>query len=273
MAGHDDMPGWKRAVRGNQCTKVGVLHLWWRIIQAYLLIYGALGDDVVARPNYGIYYHRAFDITPTSDYWTHTFKIAMPAEHETTSDAERPPVETILVRTLARIDILRDQAIKDMNSAVTEIKRLIPETRIPEDRDRRALIPFFGDVGRVLFGSATEKQVRAVMGHIKILKSQTGELYEMFQEQSESYASYMHTADRRMGNAIEAIRQNHEIINNFTMAITADLGTLTYTVAVIIEHLTEQIQLYELYNTDKLVCNVNEQTTLVESGCKHFIHS
>ena len=186
----------------------------------------------------------------------------MPAAHDLTPEEDLTK-ETILNKALSRIVMLRNHAIREMNDVTNQIRQMIPETPIPDARDRRSLLPFVGDLSSTLFGTATNKQVKVIARHMKVLKEQTGMLKHVFQEQSENFISHMHTEDRRMTNAIKAIQSNHEIIDKFTITVQAKFGHLVVAVGLIVEHLTEQVELSA--ELERRVENLN-------IGVKDLIH-
>ena len=186
----------------------------------------------------------------------------MLAAHDLTPEEDLTK-ETILNKALSRIVMMRNHAIREMNDVTNKIRQMIPETLIPDARDRRSLLPFLGDLSSTLFGTATNKQVKVIARHIKVLKEQTGNLKHVFQEQSENFISYMHTEDRRMTNAIKAIQSNHEIIDNFTITVQVKFGHLVVAVRLIVEHLTEQVELSA--ELERSVENLN-------IGVKDLIH-
>eukprot|EP00105_Crassostrea_gigas_P035147 XP_019919295.1 PREDICTED: uncharacterized protein LOC109617515 [Crassostrea gigas] len=168
-------------------------------------------DQGVNRINYGVIFEQQGKITPIQN-WKHTFYLPLPnlivqgkPDNNITNPQFAKSVNTIY-------DIHLD-SLKRIATSISNIKQLLPEHGAPKpSRRKRSFLPFFGELSKTLFGTATVDDVNNLKRSIQRIQRQNNLMTTTFEHQMEHFSSFLTSADQRLNNAFEAVGTNHQEI-------------------------------------------------------------
>lgn len=148
-------------------------------------------------------------ITPIQN-WKHTFYLPLP---------------NLIIKGKPHINITNQQFAKSVNTiydihldslkriatSISNIKQLLPEHGAPKSsRRKRSFLPFFGELSKTLFGTATVDDVNNLKRSIQRIQRQNNLMTTAFEHQMEHFSSFLTSADQRLNNAFEAVGTNHQ---------------------------------------------------------------
>ena len=212
------------------------------------------------RLNYGTVFDPVGRIQPTTSYWHHTFQVEMPVLVPPTRS--RAPCN--LVNNSATLCMmLEDAAIQSFtvrnstNSRLAKLRALMDEA-VPvmpnykeDSRNKRAIIPFIGQISHTLFGTATEHDVNVLANHIKIIEKRVKLITGSFQHEGKELTSFMKAINKRIDLSIRTMQENHVAISKLGNELwQAEHGLLLS--SKLSSHLTQQASTasYLLHSTD-----------------------
>ena len=95
-----------------------------------------------------------------------------------------------------------------------KLKQLLPEhVAAPQpSRRKRSFLPFFGEISKTLFGTATTADVDNLKRSLQRLQHQNNRMTAAFEHQLEHFSSFLTSTDQRITNAFSAVIANHQEI-------------------------------------------------------------
>ena len=187
--------------------------------------------------NYGLYFEPMGHFKPVSDYWKHTFEIILlkftslgnySASCSQFHEALKNSVEVcqIIHASAKQSEEIHKETGYNFQRTIRKVYDIIPEVdlSIVDSRSKRSLLPSIGQLSKSLFGTATEKDVQMLAGHVSEIIRQTNNLENSFKYQSKGLESFITIADKRISNAAKEIISNHKVINE----IAKDFKTLEH---------------------------------------------
>ncbi|XP_077869057.1 uncharacterized protein LOC144360018 [Saccoglossus kowalevskii] len=188
--------------------------------------------DYVLRPNYGVLFERVANIDNSLTYWHHTFAIPyldIPMMSVNESLCSNETVHLIpkfceeYGETLKLVEQQNKFYMYHISRDERAIRVLFPKIEkknLGNERQKRGLLDFVGKVSKSLFGTATSNDVNILRRHVAALESSTEVMTDQIVAYEDDLNSYVFTTNKRIGNALNGIKENHEAI----YSIVSDLS-------------------------------------------------
>jgi hypothetical protein len=107
-----------------------------------------------------------------------------------------------------------------MNTIRKLIFNLIPDSHVVIGHSKRAVLPFIGDIGKGLFGLATQGNLEVLAQHINALTKQSNKVSSALAKHGGDLSSYILQLDHRVEQMMMGIKNNHMV----TQLINAKLN-------------------------------------------------
>lgn len=98
-----------------------------------------------------------------------------------------------------------------MNTIRKLIFNLIPDSHVVIGHSKRALLPFIGDIGKGLFGLATQGDLEVLAQHINALTKQSNRVASALAKHGGDLSSYILQLDHRVEQMMIGIKNNHMV--------------------------------------------------------------
>ena len=198
------------------------------------------------RLNYGVVFEPQTQIYLSKEIWTHTFEVQLPEELQmfSLSGCSRDEKTCSVVNdVLLEINKLRKETELVLNHTIKTIEKLIPERNgLLNLRNTRSILPIIGDLSKSLFGTATVSDVRLLANHINALNKLTNKVVKSVQQHEDNLSSYMKTADERMNNIVQGIKENELAISHIHTQLHESFDNLEHSFSTMGILLTKQIE-------------------------------
>uniref|UniRef100_A0A8W8LKM7 Retrotransposon gag domain-containing protein n=1 Tax=Magallana gigas TaxID=29159 RepID=A0A8W8LKM7_MAGGI len=161
-------------------------------------------DQGVNRINYGVIFEQHGKFTPIQN-WKHTFYLPLPnliVQGKPNTNITNPQ----FAKSVNTIYDIHLDSLKRIATSISNIKQLLPEHGAPKpSRRKRSFLPFFGELSKTLFGTATVDDVNNLKRSIQRIQRQNNLMTTAFEHQMEHFSSFLTSADQRLNNAFEAV--------------------------------------------------------------------
>ena len=94
-----------------------------------------------------------------------------------------------------------------MNTIRKLIFNLIPDSHVVIGHSKRALLPFIGDIGKGLFGLATQGDLEVLAQHINALTKQSNRVASALAKHGGDLSSYILQLDHRVEQMMIGIKK------------------------------------------------------------------
>ena len=194
----------------------------------------------VSRLNYGAMFQYVQDIQVTSYTWHHVFVVEIPkapelfpsehanqianthlhSDNHATFCSHRTPEQILTDRNLSmqcreytavlslfsRTYMQNDQLLTHMYQMIQDL--LPPQVTVPQDRSKRGFLNFIGELGRSLFGVATERQTDTLAQSMKSITAVVEGQNHALQKTISDFASMSLHMNERMNSIVEMIKDS-----------------------------------------------------------------
>lgn len=177
---------------------------------AFIVTTSAGVHEDAHRLNYGILFQRQKDVQFSSEYWIHTWKIDVPSDtgFANTIYLNGDSVLSHLNPILFQISTLRQRTQQHLTETRQMIFDMVPESKGTPGFNRRALLPFVGQISRSLFGLATENDIRVLASHMNVLIKQQNQVSRALARHGGDFSSYINQIDGRISNLMTGLKEN-----------------------------------------------------------------
>lgn len=180
--------------------------------------------EIVQRINYGVVFSKKSNIIFGQEFWHHTFQVPIPKKEESQPYPSCDIVHQhcyILNQAISQLSAVRAHISSNINHTVNTIHQLVPKENLLvqsniKSKSKRGLFDFIGSISKSLFGTATVKDVNRLARHMNILSRNSHKLAKSMAHHDELLSSYMSKTDKRFGNIVSEIKNNHDFIQNVT---------------------------------------------------------
>ena len=169
-------------------------------------------DQGVNRINYGTIFDHHGKITAIHN-WKHTFYIPLP-ELTIHGKPQTNISNEYFAKSVNAIYDIHIQSLTRIATSTSNLKQLLPEhVAAPQpSRRKRSFLPFFGEISKTLFGTATTADVDNLKRSLQRLQHQNNRMTTAFEHQLEHFSSFLTSTDQRITNAFSAVSANHQEI-------------------------------------------------------------
>ena len=191
---------------------------WVKFIILFFVLFVPFSLQDQQRLNYGVVFQTHTDVDFASDVWTHTFEIPMyidvAVDEMTKCSLGNQRYCLILHQLSDNINMVRKKLKTQIDSTLNLIYNMVPEFNIQiRSRNKRALLPFVGDLSRSIFGIPTTGDVNRLAQHINQLTRQENKLSKALQRYGGDFSSYISHVDDRISNAPN--EEEHCLVSDF----------------------------------------------------------
>lgn len=191
---------------------------------------------IVNRINYGIVFEKVATMDAVYDYWTHTYRIQLPAIHRIAPYTVACTNTSTLLNRYCReyqaafqnVDQVRTQYMHSLNDTFSQIKELMPVGQMENSgsRSKRKVLGFIADIAHHVFGFATDKEVTKLAKHMMAMESKQNVLHYQMAQIGEDLSSFMTLSNHRFNNMKQIVTDNHNAI----MGVAHEIQTLSNTI-------------------------------------------
>ena len=234
------------------------IRMFWIFLSLLLMIQGTNTDKaVVSRINYGILFKPQGQMYSSEEHWTHTFIMHLERPSslnpflQACNDCPLKGNSSMDERhVLMQLEKLHDRTLKGINVVLDNIFNLIPEHTVTVSRKKRSIIPIIGDIGKTLFGFATQKDLKQLANAMRRIQQTQNKEMIGFAHEVDILHSFMTTTDNRINNLIKGLKENNIVINQLNRKFIHEYKNLQEKTAIIMSILIDQLQKgAELTNT------------------------
>jgi len=191
---------------------------------------GTHDSGFVSRFNFGAHFEHHMTIKITQDIWRVTFQLPLPGAHlESLTSAYFKNVAKLAVclhdknltvnlcdRYRANLNFFHTLSTKSQSRIAVmsqHIKHSLPN-KLPEKWlnkkvwSKRGFLPFVGDLGKSLFGIATEHDIKVLRHAVNTLIKNQDMDYNVIRKSTQHLASFVNTASHGLIKLTEDMRQN-----------------------------------------------------------------
>ncbi len=235
---------------------------------AFLLMFTTpiLATDPVQRLNYGIVFKPSHQINFATEYWVHTYEVKLPVvptiPHLNPCTVGNDTC-TLTNQIQTHLNLIKTKCIFFINETNNQIIRLIPQATLSiPSRTKRGILNFVGSFAKTLFGTATVDDVNLLAKHINALTKHDISIVNTLKQHAQHLSSFMKLVDTRFHNALNAVKINHNAIENLSLTLGQDLQSFRTTFLSLTALLTDQIQ---------QASTVEHQLTQLKTGITQLI--
>ena len=222
----------------------------------------AITGKTIQRMNYGVLFKHVGLIDSAEQYWKHSFEIKLPTGVIST-DIPIKVVEDradLIISTLKHVRIMRINATETLDNTISQIKQLLPNHNILDDkRMTRSILPL-GNIFKGLFGVASESDIDVLRNHMKEMSTKTNKLMTAFKSNTQLMNSWMTAIDKRVNNAMDGLAQTYNLTTQLAQSLNKEMYVLdnvwSYTARLIAEEAFASINI--LSSADKILIGVQK---------------
>ena len=195
-----------------------LVFVFW-LLQAQLT--PTYSNSDVQRIQYGTVYKYDSDVIVSVDRWSHTFEVRRPhrvpwkpiEDCRYSSDLNCSPDTKIS----PEINTMRKTIHNELEQTLLLIDELIPTKG--QGKRKRSLFPFISDVGRTLFGIASESQIHTLARHINLLAKGMSESSQAFSKETNQMGSFVSLVNTRFDRVMRFMNATDNITRDIISAM------------------------------------------------------
>lgn len=193
----------------------------------------------ILRLNYGILFEKQANVHFSNDVWMHTFQIRLPVKKgmKLISPCKGKDFCENFNKLANELNILQLQTTRELNQTITTLKNIIPTKSKNNNRKKKAILGFIGELSKSIFGTATVSDVKLLAQHINALTTRTVKLTKEMAIHSDHQSSFMSIINKRISNIVNEMKDTHDeidllqnVIRNNTKALEKLFFTISNTI-------------------------------------------
>lgn len=193
-------------------------------------------DDAIGRNAYGVYFHPIGKLEVVTDYWLHSFDLALPRMRDlkrnvldlpstcTTTNGTSNSNCSATTPILRAVNDLQRRAEQSIITILSHIRATFrrPAPRKTQRHGKRGFIDFIGDVCHSLFGLSRDSDLTASQDRIKTIIDRQQRILGQFESDLTNLASATSITNTRLDVIRSHIATQDTALHDLSRALTLD---------------------------------------------------